>query len=91
MGHDWPGNVRELRNTAERYVLGLGGEQLLGSGASAPLTLAQQMDQVEKVLVEQALRAHRGNVSATCEALGIGRKTLYDKIARHGIVADDFR
>ncbi|MEW6705730.1 MAG: sigma-54 dependent transcriptional regulator [Pseudomonadota bacterium] len=91
MGHDWPGNVRELRNAAERYVLGLGGDQLLAAGDGASLTLAQQMDQVEKVLIEQALKAQRGNVSAACEALGIGRKTLYDKIARHGIVADDFR
>jgi two-component system C4-dicarboxylate transport response regulator DctD len=91
MSHDWPGNVRELRNAAERFVLGLGGEQLIASGSSTPLTLVQQMDQVEKVLIEQALKAQHGNVSAACEALGIGRKTLYDKIARHGIVADDYR
>jgi len=91
MAHDWPGNVRELRNAAERYVLGLPGEQLVAPATGAPLTLGQQMDQVEKVLIEQALKAHKGNVSATCEALGIGRKTLYDKFTRHQINADDFR
>jgi DNA-binding NtrC family response regulator len=91
MGHDWPGNVRELRNAAERYVLGLGDEQIIASGDRPPLTLAQQMDQVEKVLIEQALKAQHGNLSAACEALGIARKTLYDKLARHGIVADEFR
>jgi len=26
-----------------------------------------------------------------CEALGIGKKTLYDKLHRHGIVIDDYR
>lgn len=91
MSHDWPGNVRELRNAAERYVLGLGADQLIAAPAEAPIGLARQMDQVEKVLIEQALRQHRGNVSATCEALGIGRKTLYDKLTRHGIQPDDFR
>jgi two-component system C4-dicarboxylate transport response regulator DctD len=92
MAHDWPGNVRELRNAAERFVLGLGdGDSLVGLGASAPLTLTQQMDQVEKVLIEQALKAQKGNMSAACEALGIARKTLYDKIARHGIVVDEYR
>ncbi|MED5620566.1 sigma-54-dependent transcriptional regulator [Ideonella sp. BN130291] len=91
MAHDWPGNVRELRNAAERYVLGLSGENLLTPSPAAPLTLPQQMDQVEKVLIEQALKQHRGRMSAACEALGIGRKTLYDKLARHGIAADDYR
>jgi two-component system C4-dicarboxylate transport response regulator DctD len=91
MAHDWPGNVRELRNAAERYVLGLSGEVLLGAAEGAPMPLAQQMDQVEKVLIEQALKQHRGRMSATCEALGIGRKTLYDKIARHGIAVEEYR
>ncbi len=91
MSHDWPGNVRELRNAAERYVLGLGGDDLVAAGEPVSLTLAQQMDQVEKVLIEQALKQHRGRMSSACEALGIARKTLYDKIARHGISADDFR
>ena len=90
MSHDWPGNVRELRNAAERFVLGLSEDRLV-SAAASPLTLPQQMDQVEKALIEQALKAHRGVISATCEALGIGRKTLYDKLARYGIAADDYR
>ena len=92
MAHDWPGNVRELRNAAERYVLGLRADGLLSTEASsAPMNLTQQVDQFEKVLIEQALKAHKGRMSSACEALGIARKTLYDKIARHGIVADDFR
>ncbi|NRF70246.1 sigma-54-dependent Fis family transcriptional regulator [Aquincola sp. S2] len=91
MAHDWPGNVRELRNAAERFVLGLGRDSLPAAGAPDKLALAEQMDQVEKALIEQSLKAHRGVISATCEALGIARKTLYDKLARHGIVADEFR
>lgn len=89
--HDWPGNVRELRNSAERVVLGLG-LGLNGSAAQPPrLNLAQQMQQVEKLLIEQALRQHRGRASATCEALGISRTSLYERLARHGIAIEGFR
>ena len=91
MSHDWPGNVRELRNAAERFVLGLSADSLIAPAAAAPLTLPQQMDQVEKALIEQALKAHRGRMSAACEALGIARKTLYDKLARYGIDVDAYR
>ena len=91
MSHDWPGNVRELRNVAERFVLGLADDTLVTTGDAPGLTLAQQMDQVEKVLIERALKRHHGRMSVTCEALGIARKTLYDKIARLHIDVSDYR
>ncbi len=92
MAHDWPGNVRELRSAAERFVLGMGEGCILPQmEEAAAVTLSQQLDQVEKVLIEQMLRKHRGRATPTSEALGIGKKTLYDKITRHGIVIDTFR
>jgi DNA-binding NtrC family response regulator len=91
MAHDWPGNVRELRNAAERFVLGFADERLLAGDESVPTPLAQQMDQVERVLIERALKRHQGRMSVTCEALGIARKTLYDKIARLHIDVDAYR
>jgi len=57
------------------------------SGAS----LATQMDQVEKALIDAALRDHRGRVSAVAEALSLPRKTLYDKMNRHAIEPAAFR
>ena len=91
--HDWPGNVRELRNVADRFVLGLtGGELSLScTDGTPPLTLAQQMDCVEKMLIEQSLRQHAGRPQKVIEALGIGKKTLYDKVHKYGIQLDDFR
>jgi len=91
MAHDWPGNVRELRNAAERFVLGLADERLVTMGEPEGSTLAQQMEQVEKVLIERALKRHQGRMSVTCDALGIARKTLYDKIARLHIDVDGYR
>ncbi|SFV11106.1 sigma-54-dependent transcriptional regulator [Pseudoduganella namucuonensis] len=89
MARDWPGNVRELRNAADRYVLGLPGAQ--DDAAAPPATLAQQMDMIEKSLIEQALRQHQGRPLPVCDALGIGKKTLYDKLHRHGIAIDEYR
>ena len=60
-------------------------------GFCPSLPLAKQMDLVEKTLIEQALRRCGGKVPAAMELLGTPRKTLYDKLHRHGIVLDDFR
>ena len=58
--HDWPGNVRELKNTAERWALGLPmawpAATLPGQTIGPRASLAEQIDQVEKHLIEDALR-----------------------------------
>ena len=93
MAYDWPGNVREVRNVADRFVLDIVGHE--GSETAVPAStncsLAQQMDQVEKALIEQALRRCQGRVPAAMELLGTAKKTLYDKLNRHGIELDRFR
>ncbi|PKU21578.1 sigma-54-dependent transcriptional regulator [Telmatospirillum siberiense] len=90
----WPGNVRELKNAADRFVLGLGDElEILGGEPvkEARLTLAEQVDFFEKSVIENELTLHGGNVKATVEALGIPRKTFYDKLRRFNLSAEDFR
>ena len=92
MSQDWPGNVRELRNVADRVVLGLlGTKERAEPAGQAALPLPQQMEVVEKALIEQALKQHGGRAQAACAALGIPKKTFYDKLNRHGIVIDEFR
>lgn len=54
-------------------------------------SLSAQMDMVERHLLEAALRDHRGRVVAAAEALSLPRKTLYDKLAKHGIDPAGFR
>ncbi|MDE2440826.1 MAG: sigma-54-dependent Fis family transcriptional regulator [Betaproteobacteria bacterium] len=90
--HDWPGNVRELKNVAERWVLGM--PDALPSGevaATSTLSLARQVDTAECQIIEGALRQCGGNVTKVAELLQTPKKTLYDKLARHGIVAESFR
>ena len=86
--HDWPGNVRELRNVAERVVLGLPAFEAVGDAAGAPgPALASQVDAFERGLIEAELKRCGGVVSQAAQALGLPRKTLHDKLRRHGIVA----
>lgn len=96
LAHDWPGNVREVRNAADRFVLAITSNEGACSDeaakpAAANASLAQQMDQVEKALIEQALRKCQGRIPAAMEMLGTAKKTLYDKLNRHGIELDKFR
>ena len=87
MTADWPGNVRELRNAADRFVLGIESDP----PQAGPATLPEQLDAVERVLVLRALKEHAGRAQAAADALGIGRKTLYDKLHKHAIDIDLFR
>ncbi|HET8791748.1 MAG TPA: helix-turn-helix domain-containing protein, partial [Modicisalibacter sp.] len=45
----------------------------------------------EKSLISQSLANHQGRVSAVCEHLGLPRKTLYDKLKKYALRADDYR
>lgn len=91
--HDWPGNVRELVHYAERVVLGLEllEEEVQVSPAAPPSgSLPDRVERFEAELIREALRAHRGDPKATIEALGVPRKTFYDKLKRHGIQRSDY-
>ena len=86
---DWPGNVRELRNMADRLVLGVVdpaeiGAPLAGDGAGGE-SLAEQVGAFERNVIQHTLLSHGGRLKPTYEVLGVSRKTLYDKIRRHGL------
>ncbi|MEP6875543.1 MAG: sigma-54 dependent transcriptional regulator [Burkholderiales bacterium] len=96
MAYSWPGNVRELRNVADRFVLGLLGDRLTqGRGASEPASvphgLSHQVERFERAMIVEELRRNRGDQSATANALGIARQTLYDKVRKLGLTADEFK
>ncbi len=84
----WPGNVRELRNLAERYVLmgptALESDWEVGSG-HGDSSLAETLAIFERSLIQDALRSCNGSIKDTMEKLGLARKTLYDKMKKHGL------
>jgi len=94
----WPGNVRELRNAAERFVLNAGVspqplEALVTGqkGDARPTTsggLKDLMDTYERSLIENALRRHNGRVADVMQELNIPRRTLNEKMVRHGLSRD---
>lgn len=92
--HDWPGNVRELAHFAERFVLGLeeGAEAQppAPTESNAAMKLPERLERYEADIIRETLGRNDGDVRRTIEALGIPRKTFYDKLQRHGIVRSDF-
>ncbi|MFY0661726.1 MAG: sigma-54-dependent Fis family transcriptional regulator [Shimia sp.] len=87
IAQDWPGNARALMSAAMRFTLGLPGEETQTAG----LGLADQMAQVERSLLAEALRKHQGRAAAAAEALKLPRKTMYDKLAKYGLKPESFR
>ena len=88
LGHDWPGNVRELINAAERHALGLSSpppaERFAGQA------LAQQMEAFEAQCLHNALLQCQGNIAAVMEMLQLPRRTLNEKMQRHGLARGDY-
>jgi two-component system C4-dicarboxylate transport response regulator DctD len=82
---DWPGNVRELRNAADRFVLGLGlsPAEEIESGIAQAARLADRVAEFERDVIAGALAASGGSLKPVYEALGISRKTLYEKMQKY--------
>ncbi len=93
LAHDWPGNVRELRHVCERRILaarrGIGSlTQAIQSDQhfdDVPDTLREAVAAFERELIGKAIKAHKGRMDAAAEALGIGRRTLNEKIVKLGL------
>jgi len=95
--YPWPGNVRELRNVMERAAVLSTGDviraaftrSLLPSDAApvaAPTTdLEQALAEVERRMIVEALAATGDNKVAAARRLGIGERTLWTKLKKHGI------
>jgi len=90
--HTWPGNVRELQNVAERFALGL---ELALEGNEVPNMpttgggLSEQVESFERSLIAAELTRPHSSVRSLAEALGLPRKTLHDKLRKHGLSFGD--
>ena len=92
--YSWPGNVRELVHAVERAVImsedsSLRFQDLLGQGRGVPAAPDPQqelnLEALEKTAIRQAIAKHGGNLSRAAQELGLGRTTLYRKMAKHGL------
>ncbi|MCX7148243.1 MAG: sigma-54 dependent transcriptional regulator [Rhodocyclales bacterium] len=97
LSYPWPGNIRQLKHCIERACIladrsQLTPEALLGElPTSAPNTvdtgnnLIAYLDVCEKRYIEDILAVHTWRVGKAAEALGISRKTLWEKMRKHSI------
>ena len=95
MTHDWPGNVRALRHAAERAVIMADGDRYRiedfplpnrPGAPSVPVVAATlNLDQLEKQMIERALRMHHFNISLAATELGLSRGALYRRMEKHGL------
>jgi len=92
----WPGNIRELANTLERAAILAEGEVInaelltagprphaaaVGPAETGPTTL----EEIEARAIERALARHGGHRQRAADELGIGVRTLYEKLKRYGL------
>ncbi len=92
--HPWPGNLRELRHTVQRgAVMARPGTVItrahlgLVAGVDGPdgVTLADQVDRLERRVIASALAREGGNRSRAARRLGLSRQGLLNKLARYGL------
>jgi DNA-binding NtrC family response regulator len=92
--YSWPGNVRELVHAVERAVImaedsSLRLQDLLVPARTAAAVqdaeLELNLEALEKAAIRQAIAKHAGNLSRAAQELGLGRTTLYRKMAKHGL------
>ena len=101
LAYGWPGNVRELQNTIEYAVVLARKHRItvkeLPSEVQLPVALqktelaptatgsAQNLNDLERNAILQALAQCHGNKKKAAQVLGIQRPTLYNKMKRYAI------
>ncbi len=99
LAYPWPGNVRELRNRLERACIFtqsqvLTAEDLFGDDWQRVFSglfkkhqgnLAEYIQECERDYIRQVLYENEQRIADTAGALGISRKTLWDKMHRLGL------
>jgi len=103
LDHPWPGNVRELEHAIERALLLARGESIgladlppeVGArpgaheGDAGESGYRQARETWERHYFEELLREAGGSVAKAAELAGLHRSTLYEKLARIGLVAHE--
>lgn len=88
--YGWPGNVRELINVIERAVITCRGNRIttrhlpFSMEGAVPLS-DLNLKEMERYVINMAIKRARNNKTKAAELLGISRKTLIEKVKSYGI------
>lgn len=95
MTHSWPGNVRELKHVAQRRVVRSQQGQSSVALAMSQIEVTQDNSNTsmlrpavaafERALIAQSLIEHAGKMDVVAKSLGIGRRTLNEKMVKLGL------
>ncbi len=85
---EWPGNIRELSNTLERATILADGaaidpEHLLLPAATRPIEPTGTLADIERDTIRRVLSEEGGHRRRAAKRLGIGLRTLYEKLKRY--------
>jgi two-component system, NtrC family, response regulator len=95
--YHWPGNVRQLENQVRRAVIMAEGKRLsirdlelsatsgAAGAASKDAKLKDARENLEREMIQSALKKHSGRIAPAAAELGISRPTLYDLMDKYGI------
>jgi two-component system response regulator AtoC len=94
--YGWPGNVRELRNLMERAAVLASGSEVdaglvegllpaVAAEETESLGLAAAVADVERKTILRALATAQDNKLEAAALLGIGERTLWTKLKKHGL------
>lgn len=88
--YKWPGNIRELEHIIERAVIitdntSIEVEDLHFSSRKVTTNTAVtlNLEETEKMLIQQAMDKHHGNISKAAKDLGLTRAALYRRLEKH--------
>jgi transcriptional regulator with PAS, ATPase and Fis domain len=98
LDYPWPGNIRELKSVIESAVMVSDGDYITIS--DLPMNLQhyatghseeigskaiRNIEEGERIVIEEALRQTNGNKAKAAEALGISTRTLYRKLDKFSL------
>ena len=96
--YSWPGNVRELQNRVKRAVIMTSGSRVTAKDLElehdqdvaflSAATLREARENVERKMIEQALKRNSGKITSAAADLGISRPTLYELMEKLGIAKE---
>ncbi len=93
--YHWPGNVRQLENQVRRAVIMAEGKrlnirdlELSAPTGPANTTLKDARENLEREMIQSALKKHGGRIAPAALELGISRPTLYDLMDKYGIAKE---
>ena len=104
MNYHWPGNVRELENCIERAVL-LSNDGVLhlyhlpptlqnikgGFHKETTGSLQKSLDQLERIMIEDALRSCKGNMAKASKILGISERIMGLRVKKYELNPKNFK